>query len=193
MKAENSAVIFGRGAHCRYKTWSGFGRISPAHTSPQWSSDTLLAPSSPPVLTTKTMIRVSSLLCALLLGASIVSAAPASISAAAIVDPEVATSTQIAVSTQLEPEAVSASATLPGSPSAALVTTSKTLASVEPWSTVPSIDLDPNGPLWSEGDDIVPQPIRGSLGAPLMGPLNSAIDLQNPDLLASPSTDHGSV
>lgn len=38
-----------------------------------------------------------------------------------------------------------------------------------------------------------PQPVRGSLGAPSLGPRNIEIERQNPDLLASPDTDHGSI
>jgi oxalate decarboxylase len=43
----------------------------------------------------------------------------------------------------------------------------------------------------STGD--IPQPIRGALGASSVGPRNIEIDRQNPDLLASPDTDHGSI
>ena len=54
--------------------------------------------------------------------------------------------------------------------------------------------VDPNFPLWNaDSDPAIVQPIRGDLGAPVMGPDNIPIDLQNPDLLASPSTDRGSV
>ncbi|KAF5379837.1 hypothetical protein D9615_005766 [Tricholomella constricta] len=63
----------------------------------------------------------------------------------------------------------------------------------EPTATVPFIDLDPNLPLWDEDSPVDHQPIRGSLGAKLMGPDNVPIDKQNPDLMAPPSTDHGSV
>jgi|HubBroStandDraft_2_1064218.scaffolds.fasta_scaffold3398515_1 hypothetical protein len=38
-----------------------------------------------------------------------------------------------------------------------------------------------------------PQPIRGALGASSVGPRNIEIDRQNPDLLASPDTDYGSI
>ena len=56
------------------------------------------------------------------------------------------------------------------------------------------IDLDPNEPLWSEGSPAESAvPIRGDLGASVLGPDNIPVDLQNPDLLAGPSTDHGSV
>jgi oxalate decarboxylase len=39
----------------------------------------------------------------------------------------------------------------------------------------------------------IPQPIRGALGASSVGPRNIEIDRQNPDLLASPDTDFGSL
>jgi len=58
--------------------------------------------------------------------------------------------------------------------------------------TLPFIDLDPNGPLWGP-DETNPQPIRGSLGATIMGPDDIDTARNNPDLIAAPSTDHGSV
>ncbi len=39
----------------------------------------------------------------------------------------------------------------------------------------------------------IPQPIRGVLGATSVGPRNLELDRQNPDLLASPDTDFGSI
>jgi oxalate decarboxylase len=41
--------------------------------------------------------------------------------------------------------------------------------------------------------DSVPQPIRGDRGAPIMGPRNAPLESQNPDLLASPYTDAGTI
>jgi oxalate decarboxylase len=38
-----------------------------------------------------------------------------------------------------------------------------------------------------------PQPIRGNLGAPTMGPRNQPLEAENPDLLASPYTDSGTI
>ncbi|KAB5591791.1 Oxalate decarboxylase [Ceratobasidium theobromae] len=38
-----------------------------------------------------------------------------------------------------------------------------------------------------------PEPIRGSRGAAILGPQNVELDRQNPDFLASPSTDNGAV
>ena len=64
--------------------------------------------------------------------------------------------------------------------------------------TVPYASNNPNRLAWNpdnvSGD---PQPIRttsgGSLGASILGPQNVAIDMQNPDLLAPPTTDAGTV
>ena len=39
----------------------------------------------------------------------------------------------------------------------------------------------------------VPQPIRGDLGATIMGPHNVPVERENPDLLASPYTDSGTI
>jgi len=36
-----------------------------------------------------------------------------------------------------------------------------------------------------------PQPIRGDRGAPIMGPRNLRLEIENPDLLASPHADAG--
>jgi hypothetical protein len=59
--------------------------------------------------------------------------------------------------------------------------------------TAPYASENPNKVLWSDSEDITPQPVRGQLGATILGPQNLATDLQNPDLLAPPSTDSGSV
>jgi oxalate decarboxylase len=39
----------------------------------------------------------------------------------------------------------------------------------------------------------VPEPVRDGLGATIMGPRNVELERQNPNLLASPYTDHGTV
>ncbi|KAG1876266.1 putative oxalate decarboxylase/oxidase [Suillus subluteus] len=59
--------------------------------------------------------------------------------------------------------------------------------------TVPYASDDPNYPLWNEFEDIVPEPIRGTLGATILGPQNVPLELQNTDLFAPPTTDEGSV
>ncbi|KAF5359108.1 hypothetical protein D9756_002967 [Leucocoprinus leucothites] len=60
--------------------------------------------------------------------------------------------------------------------------------------TVPTIDLDPNFRAWNESTPGEKEPVRGSLGAPVIGPTSDeVIDKQNADLLAPPSTDHGSL
>jgi oxalate decarboxylase len=38
-----------------------------------------------------------------------------------------------------------------------------------------------------------PQPIRGDCGASILGPRNAALEAENPDLLASPYTDSGTI
>jgi oxalate decarboxylase len=45
----------------------------------------------------------------------------------------------------------------------------------------------------AQNDDAGPQPIRGNLGAPIMGPRNIPLERENPDLLASPDTDSGTI
>ncbi|TCD66422.1 hypothetical protein EIP91_001358 [Steccherinum ochraceum] len=63
-------------------------------------------------------------------------------------------------------------------------------SAAQPSSTVPLIKDDPN--------DVIPttgtvQPIRGPLGASILGPDNQPMDQQNPDLLTPPTTDQGTV
>ena len=42
-------------------------------------------------------------------------------------------------------------------------------------------------------DAAVPEPVRGSDGAPILGPRNTRVERENPDLVRPPSTDAGSV
>lgn len=63
----------------------------------------------------------------------------------------------------------------------------------EPTATVAYASDDPNTVLWQENDQIIPEPIRGSLGASILGPQNIPLELQSSSLLAPPTTDHGSV
>ena len=44
-----------------------------------------------------------------------------------------------------------------------------------------------------QAKDAVPEPIRDGLGASIMGPRNVPVELENPDLLASPDTDDGTI
>jgi hypothetical protein len=70
------------------------------------------------------------------------------------------------------------------------------LAAASPLASVPSSILDtdvPNYALWNADSDITPEPIRGQLGATILGPQNVPLELQNADLLAPPTTDHGAV
>ncbi|KAI0784529.1 oxalate decarboxylase [Abortiporus biennis] len=72
-------------------------------------------------------------------------------------------------------------------------TYSATSSSSEPYPTNPYASNDPNLPLWTIYDNIIPQPIRGPLGATILGPQNVPIAIENPSLLAPPTTDHGTV
>lgn len=63
----------------------------------------------------------------------------------------------------------------------------------KPSPTVPYASDDPNYWLWNETTTTDPQPERGSLGASILGPQNIDIDRQNPDILAPPTTDSGTV
>ncbi|KAI0346194.1 oxalate decarboxylase [Trametopsis cervina] len=68
-----------------------------------------------------------------------------------------------------------------------------TVAAPEASPTAPYASENSNQILWTENQNTVPQPIRGVLGATILGPQNVAADLQNADLLAPPSTDSGTV
>ncbi|KAI0316453.1 oxalate decarboxylase [Amylostereum chailletii] len=60
--------------------------------------------------------------------------------------------------------------------------------------TVTPASTDPNAPIFLVNDTAVdPQPIRGSLGATILGPENVPLEFQNPDFLAPPTTDTGDV
>ncbi|CAA7267452.1 unnamed protein product [Cyclocybe aegerita] len=87
---------------------------------------------------------------------------------------------------------VSVSSFLPTT-SIAAATPSSIAVALSSTATVPFIDLNPNGPLWDPSVSGVPQAERGSLGATIMGPTDVDTTKANPDLLAPPTTDHGSV
>ncbi|KAJ6489076.1 oxalate decarboxylase [Mycena sanguinolenta] len=114
------------------------------------------------------MLSLVSCLCALYLVA-FVSSAPASSA------PAVSSELSVAPPT---------SSSIPDASSAA--------SAAEPSATVPYASTDPNWPLWSS-DSSDPVPIRGSLGATLMGPSNIPMEQENPDLLAPPTSDNGDV
>lgn len=101
---------------------------------------------------------------------------------------------------QLAVSAVVAVPSAAASVAAPVVASGTVSASAEEASpTVPYASKNPNRVAWNPGsvsDD--PQPIRvtssgNTLGGVILGPQNVPIDLQNPDLLAPPTTDHGSV
>jgi hypothetical protein len=59
--------------------------------------------------------------------------------------------------------------------------------------TVALASDNPNDILWTEDSNIIPQPVRGSLGYTMLGPMNVPIDRQNADFLAPPTTDSGTM
>ncbi|KAG6919838.1 hypothetical protein DXG01_000343 [Tephrocybe rancida] len=52
---------------------------------------------------------------------------------------------------------------------------------------------DPNYQLWNSASTTYPEPVRGKLGASILGPHNIDLERQNADLLAPPTTDHGQL
>ena len=67
-------------------------------------------------------------------------------------------------------------------------TSTSTSTSESSTPTVPPASEDPNPVLFN-----TTSAQRGPLGASVLGPNNIELDLQNPDLLAPPTTDQGSV
>ena len=106
--------------------------------------------------------------------------APLSSSASAVSQTASSVVPSVVFSTASRP--VSSASTASGTSSAASAT-----------ETVPYASDDPNYVLWNETSEGNPQPIRGSLGATILGPQDTSMDQQNPDLLAPPSTDAGTV
>ncbi|EMD33534.1 hypothetical protein CERSUDRAFT_56759 [Gelatoporia subvermispora B] len=72
-------------------------------------------------------------------------------------------------------------------------TKTQTTSAPGPSPTVPYASDDPNVELWGLDSDITPEAIRGPFGANIIGPHNIPIALENPSLLAPPTTDHGNV
>lgn len=71
---------------------------------------------------------------------------------------------------------------------------SSSSSAAEPIATVAYASNNPNRLVYLAGEtEEVPQPIRDELGASILGPQNIPIDQQNPDLLAPPTTDAGTV
>ncbi|KAJ3571984.1 hypothetical protein NP233_g3395 [Leucocoprinus birnbaumii] len=149
---------------------------------------------------TQEMIRFSTCLCALLL-ASVSYSAPAvpsgsdSVAASSTSRPSTSALASASAPAASSAPAVSSGLATSVSPSSTVVATgTKTSGAVPESATVPSIDLDPNFRLWNESSTGETEPIRGSLGVPVIGPTSDeSIDKQNADLLAPPTTDHGSV
>lgn len=66
--------------------------------------------------------------------------------------------------------------------------------SIQPeYATVSPASDASNLPLWNQDTAMNVQPIRGKAGATIMTPDDEALDRQNPDLLAPPTTDHGNL
>ncbi|CAE6349772.1 unnamed protein product [Rhizoctonia solani] len=89
-------------------------------------------------------------------------------------------------SATVDPSTTVSSSTSTSSPS-------PTTDSSYPSPTVPYASDDLNESYFDKFQNEIPEPIRGSKGAKILGPQNVPLDRQNPDFLASPSTDSGAV
>ncbi|KAK7690961.1 hypothetical protein QCA50_006064 [Cerrena zonata] len=96
--------------------------------------------------------------------------------------PAVSVAPSSVLASSVAPSVVAPSSTLPIQSSG-----SSTASLVEPSATVAPIADDPNNVVSTIA------PMRGSLGASVLGPNNQPLNIQNPDLLAPPSTDQGTV
>ena len=75
----------------------------------------------------------------------------------------------------------------------ASVASSALASAAEPSATAGYASDNANRLAWNPLTDDAPQPIRDTLGATILGPQNIPLDQQNPDLLAPPTTDAGTV
>jgi hypothetical protein len=73
------------------------------------------------------------------------------------------------------------------------VATPTTSIPPNPSETVPLASDDPNYQAYPQGGPGPAQPIRGNLGASILGPQNIPLQQQNPDVIAPPTTDNGVV
>lgn len=61
------------------------------------------------------------------------------------------------------------------------------------WETVAPIDSFANAPVWDQNANVDPEAINDHLGASIISPENVPLDQMNPDFIAPPTTDSGSV
>ncbi|CAE6417481.1 unnamed protein product [Rhizoctonia solani] len=125
----------------------------------------------------------------LLVLATCASAAPAG-SVSTTSDP-IASTAPVSSATADSSVTVSASTLSSASPPTSVASSTDSAASSTP--TVAYASDDPNDSFWSEFQNTVPVPERGSTGASILGPQNIPLDREGPDFLAPPSTDSGSV
>ncbi|KDQ59152.1 hypothetical protein JAAARDRAFT_128142 [Jaapia argillacea MUCL 33604] len=73
-------------------------------------------------------------------------------------------------------------------------TTTTTSSAATPSPTLPYASDDPNYPMWNNYTETTPEAERGTLGTTVIGGTSDLqLDIQNPDLLAPPTTDAGTV
>ena len=69
-----------------------------------------------------------------------------------------------------------------------------TIASAPPeQQTDPAASDFANNPIFTPDSNVAPEAMNDGLGANILGPQNVVLDQQNPDFLAPPTTDSGSV
>lgn len=88
---------------------------------------------------------------------------------------------------------ISASSTLSLSSTAPSITGSSISSAPPEEETVSAASDFLNDQAYSQGTTETPEAINGGLGASLIFPDNIALDQQNPDVLAPPTTDQGTV
>ncbi|KAF9456571.1 oxalate decarboxylase [Collybia nuda] len=136
------------------------------------------------------MISLSTCICALFF-AKLVAGAPAASSSA---DISVSVSSVTSVDATSAPLSSALVTSVSRHSSTATASPSATVSAPRPSNTVEFASTEPNGPLWDETIPTDPEPLRDGLGAPIIAHTSDVIlDKQNSDLLAPPTTDHGSV
>ncbi|CUA74825.1 oxalate decarboxylase [Rhizoctonia solani] len=115
------------------------------------------------------------------------------LSAGVLGAPAPAADARSSTTTKSASTAVSSVVSSVSSVSSASTAPSATTDSSLPTPTLPYASDDLNESYLNKFQNEIPEPIRGTKGAKILGPQNVDLDRQNPDLLASPGTDSGAV
>lgn len=199
--------VFRRACQCSrsrklYIMRGGQSRVSQVTTAP-WTFSAVLDRQSPNMFTQSFL---HSVIAAVLLSSC--TAAPAGSSQGSDLSPAtnvlsrtaLPASSSVATVVHSSTQAISTPASilsvLPSSAASDAHSSSKpsgTESAIVATATVPYADDNANGVMWNSSYSGVPQAVRGTLGASVLGPQDVGLSKENPDLLAPPTTDAGTV